>query len=170
MSDEILEIVNEHGEIIGTAPRMTIHRDNSLLHRVVHLLLFNSKGLLLLQKRSPLKDVAPGTWDTSVGGHVAPGEDITTALKREMEEELSLTNCETDFLYRYIHRNEKESELVHSFRAIYDGNVNFNKDEIAEVRFWEPDEITRSIGSGIFSNNFIDEFQRYLEFSKMRPA
>ncbi len=83
MSDEILEIVNEQGDVTGTATREEIHKDNSLLHRVIHLLLFNRKGLLLLQKRSTSKDIAPGKWDTSVGGHVDPGEDINTALKRE---------------------------------------------------------------------------------------
>jgi isopentenyldiphosphate isomerase len=166
MSGEILEIVNEQGDVTGTATREEIHKDNSLLHRVVHLLLFNRKGLLLLQKRSMSKDIAPGKWDTSVGGHVDPGEDINTALKREMEEELSLIKCETSFLYSYIHRNSKESELVCSFRGVFEGKVDFNKEEISEVKFWELDEISGVIDSGIFSNNFIDEFQRYMSFVK----
>jgi isopentenyl-diphosphate delta-isomerase type 1 len=166
MSDEILEIVNEQGDVTGTATREEIHKDNSLLHRVVHLLLFNNRGSLLLQKRSISKDIAPGKWDTSVGGHVDPGEDINTALKREMEEELSLTSCETDFLYSYIHRNSNESELVYSFRGVFEGKVDFNKEEISEVKFWELDEISGVIDSGIFSNNFIDEFQRYMSFVK----
>ncbi len=134
--------------------------------RVVHLLIFNRKGLLLLQKRSTSKDIAPGKWDTSIGGHVNPDEDINTALKRETEEELYLSDCEYEFLYRYIHRDDDESELVYSFRGVVNCKVAFNKEEISEVRFWESDEISGAIDSGIFSNNFIDEFQRYMRFVK----
>ena len=164
MSDEILEIVDEKGNVTGTATRGEMHRDNTLLHRVVHLLLFNRQGHLLLQKRSMSKDIEPGTWDTSVGGHVNPGEDITTALKRETEEELSVTDGDYTFLYRYIHTNENESELVYSFCGILNSAVTFNKEEISEVRFWELEEITQAIDSGIFSNNFTDEFRRYMTY------
>jgi isopentenyl-diphosphate delta-isomerase type 1 len=164
MSDEILEIVDAQGNVTGTASRDEIHKDNTLLHRVVHALIFNSEGLLLLQKRSMSKDLEPGKWDTSVGGHVNPGEDVNAALKREAEEELSVTDCEYTFLYRYIHSNDVESELVYSFTGIVNGDVNFNEDEISEVRFWEPEAILSVIDSGIFSQNFIDEFGRYIRY------
>lgn len=39
-----------------------------LLHPVVHLHLFNSRGELYLQKRPEWKDIQPGRWDTAVGG------------------------------------------------------------------------------------------------------
>lgn len=164
MNDEILEIVNEDGQVTGCASRDVIHNDKTLLHRVVHLLLFNSKGKLLLQKRSMSKDVAPGTWDTSVGGHVHPGETIQEALKREITEELLLTNLNTKSLYTYIHRNERESELVSSFTSIYDGSISFNDDEISEVTFWDTKTILEHLKTDIFSNNFKDEFQRYIKF------
>ena len=110
------------------------------------------------------KDIAPGKWDTSVGGHVQQGEDITRALRREMEEELLLRDCDTDFLYKYIHRNQRESELVFSFRAIRDDEIHFNHEEISEVRFWDIAEIKDQLDLDIFSNNFKDEFNRYMAF------
>ena len=64
MEQEILEIVNETGEVLDQAPRDAIHGNNSLLHRVVHVVVRNGSGDILLQKRSASKDVAPGRWDT----------------------------------------------------------------------------------------------------------
>jgi len=113
--EEFLEIVDKDGRIISVAPRSAIHGNPSMLHKVVHVLVFNSKGELLLQKRASNKDVAPDKWDTSVGGHVMPGEDILTAAKREMLEELGVETDNLRFLYSYIHSNDYESELVYTY-------------------------------------------------------
>ncbi len=163
MQEELLEVVNESGEIIKTLPRSEIHGNPSLIHRVVHVLVFNKKGELFLQKRSMNKDVAPGKWDTSVGGHVNSGESLNDALKREMEEELGITTCEPESLYSYIHSNPYETELVYTYSCIHDGEINFQHDEIDEVRPWSLDEIRRNIGKGILSDNFQHEIKTYLE-------
>jgi isopentenyldiphosphate isomerase len=97
--NELLEIVDENGAVIGTAKRSDLHGNPSLIHRVIHILVFDKKGRLLLQKRSLQKDIAPGKWDTSVGGHVNPGEDILSAANREMEEELGVEKCALEYLY-----------------------------------------------------------------------
>lgn len=160
---ELLEVVNEKGEIIQTLPRSEIHGNPSLIHRVVHVLVFNDRGELLLQKRSMDKDVAAGKWDTSVGGHVNAGETLDTAVKREMEEELGIINHEPEFLYTYIHSNAYESELVYTYSLVYDGEIKFQEDEIDEVRHWSMDEIRHNIGTGILSDNFEHEIKTYLE-------
>lgn len=159
---ELLAVVNDRGEIIGNLPRSEIHGNPSLVHRVVHVLVFNTKGELLLQKRSMNKDVAPGKWDTSVGGHVSSGETLDEAVKREMEEELGITSCKPEFLYTYIHSNEYETELVYTYSCSHDGKINFQKDEIDEVRPWSMEEIKRNIGNGILSDNFEHEIQTYI--------
>ena len=161
-ADEYLEIVNENGEIIGSAQRSEIHGNPSLLHKVVHVLVFNREGNLLLQRRSQNKDVAPGKWDTSVGGHVEAGEDLLKSCKREMQEELGITGYEPEYLYSYIHRNNYESELVSTYRCVYNGEIVHNTTEIDEIRFWKIQEIKESMGHKIFSDNFEDEFRNYL--------
>lgn len=161
--EELLEVVNEKGEVIKILPRSEIHGNPSLMHRVVHVLVFNGEGGLILQKRSMNKDVAPGKWDTSVGGHVEHGESIEKALMREMEEELGIKACGLNFLYTYTHSNPYETELVYTYSCKYDGEIHFSKDEIDEVRPWGIKEIEHSLGKGILSDNFEHEFRMYLK-------
>jgi isopentenyldiphosphate isomerase len=169
-AEELLEIVNYKGEVIGSAPRSELHGNPSLIHRVVHVLVFNKKGDLLLQKRSLNKDVAPGRWDTSVGGHVGIGEDLSVSSKREMHEELGISACEPEYLYSYIHTNSYETELVTTYFCVHEGDVFFNKEEIDEVRFWSLDEITKAIGTQILSDNFEHEFTNYLGRLGVEPT
>ena len=74
MTEEIFDIVNERDEVIGRAPRAEVHA-RGLLHRAAHMLVFNSRGEVFLQKRSLRKDRQPGVWDSSASGHVDAGED-----------------------------------------------------------------------------------------------
>ncbi len=163
---EMLEVVDPEGRVLDIKPRDEVHGNPSLLHRVVHLIVTNSRGELLLQKRSPDKDVAPGRWDTSVGGHVAPGESLEEALKRETKEELGFTPEAPVFLYRYIHSNEYESELVYTYETVYEGPFEFNREEITEVRFWSKEEISKAIDTELLSDNFKDEFMRYMAYKE----
>lgn len=161
--EESLEIVNEKGEVVGIARRSEIHGNPSMMHRVVHVLVFDEEGRLLLQKRSLDKDVAPGRWDTSVGGHVGVGEELSLSARREMGEELGISGCEIEFLYSYIHRNPYETELVSTYRCTYSGHIRHNSQEIDEVRFWRGEEIENAMGRGILSDNFEDEFRIFSE-------
>ena len=160
-NNEMLELVDKNGNVQGIARRSDVHGDPSLIHRVVHILVFDKKGRLLLQKRSMSKDVAPGKWDTSVGGHVNPGEDILEAAKREMKEELGVADCRLNYLYSYVYSNHIESELVSTFSCEYSGKFRFNKDEIDEIEFWDLDKIRDNLGRNIFSNHFEKELSTY---------
>jgi len=161
-SEEHLEIVNCKGEVIGQAPRSVIHSNPSMLHKVVHILVFNRKGELLLQKRSLNKDVAPGRWDTSVGGHVGIGEELLTSSRREMHEELGIKGYKPEYLYAYIHSNPYETEMVTTYRCFCDEGFFFDREEIDEIRFWTFDEIREVLGRRILSDNFEHEFMTYL--------
>ena len=75
---------------------------SKLLHPVIHLHVFNSKGELYLQKRPDWKDIQPGKWDTSVGGHIDLGESVDIALRRETQEELGITDFMPEKLTSYM--------------------------------------------------------------------
>ena len=159
--EEQLEIVDEAGRVIGRALRSECHGNPALIHRTVHVLVFNTKGELFLQKRAEDKDIQPGKWDTSVGGHLDIGEGYEEAAVREMLEELGIDNVPLTPLYAYPMRNEIESENVRTYRCTYDGPITPDPTEISEARFWTMEEIERVLGSGRFTPNFEEEFGRY---------
>ena len=102
---ELFDVVDDRDQVLRAESREIVHVNN-LLHRAVHMLVFNENGELFLQKRSLWKDRNPGLWDSSAAGHVDSGEDYLSAATRELTEELGipapplepvgrLTPCET---------------------------------------------------------------------------
>ena len=158
--DEFFPLVNEQGEVMGKSTRAACHSGSFLLHPVVHLHVFNTAGQLYLQKRSMDKDIQPGKWDTSVGGHVDYGESVLEALYREVQEELGITDFKPVFAFRYPFRSAVEFELVNSYYTIYDGLITPDETEISEGRFWDRQEIDFFLGKGVFTPNFEEEYKR----------
>jgi len=158
MSEE-LDIVNEAGDVIGRRAREECHADPSLIHRVVHVLVFNRRGDIFLQQRAESKDIQPGKWDTSAAGHLAVGEDFDPAAKRELAEELGIT-ARPKFLYDYVWRTDRETELVRTYRLIHDGPFRLHPTETSDGRFWSPEEVQGELGRETFTPNFELEWRK----------
>ncbi len=159
MEEEYFTVVDENDEVIGRATRSECHTNPSLIHRVAHVLVFTSAGELILQKRAADKDIQPGKWDTSVGGHCDEGEDYGAAAYREMEEELGIKGPTLTFINSYIMRSQVETESVHTFTCTYDGDISHHPKEIDEVRAWSMEDIKKNLGTGLFTPNFEKEFR-----------
>ncbi|MBP7984787.1 MAG: NUDIX domain-containing protein [Bacteroidaceae bacterium] len=158
---EEFPIVDENGNITGCATREECHSGSMLLHPVVHLHVFNSKGELYLQKRPDWKDIQPGMWDTSVGGHIDLGENVEAALKRESREELGIIDYNPISLGHYVFESKREKELVYVNKTVYDGEVNPDRDELNGGRFWTIEEIDNNLGKNIFTPNFENEYKKF---------
>lgn len=167
-NQEMFPLVDEHGNITGAATRGECHNGSKLLHPVVHLHVFNSRGELYLQKRPEWKDIQPGKWDTAVGGHIDLGESVETALRREVGEELGITDFTPERLTIYVFESERERELVFVHKTVYDGEIR-PSDELDGGRFWTMEEIKESLGKFIFTPNFESELKRVELIPDSRP-
>ena len=158
-NEEMFPIVDEQGKILSAATRGECHNGSKLLHPVVHLHVFNSQGEIYLQKRPDWKDIQPGKWDTAVGVHIDLGESVEMALKREVQEELSITNFTPELLSTYVFESDREKELIFAYKTIYEDEI-IPSEELEEGRFWSLEEVRNNLGKGVFTPNFESEFQK----------
>ena len=158
-SEEMFPIVDENGNILSAATRGECHSGSKLLHPVVHLHVFNSRGELYLQKRPEWKDIQPGKWDTAVGGHIDLGESVEMALKREVREELGIEDFTPELLTHYVFESSREKELVFAHKTVYDGEIH-PSEELDGGKFWSIEEIKANIGKEVFTPNFESEFKK----------
>lgn len=156
---ELLPRVDEAGNVIGSVTRGEAHGGSHILHPVVHLHVFNSKGDIYLQYRPHWKTVQPDKWDTACGGHIAYGESVEDALRREVEEELGITDYVPVFLKEYIFESEVDREYVYAFSTVYDGEIRPDGDELSGGRFFSRDELAASFGKGVMTPNFESEYR-----------
>jgi isopentenyldiphosphate isomerase len=160
-NQEMFPLVVEEGNVVGKATRGECHNGSRLLHAVVHLHIFNSKGEVYLQKRPEWKDIQPGKWDTSVGGHIDYGETPEQALIREVSEELGITDFKPERVGQYVFDSRRERELVYVNKTTYDGLITPSAEELDGGRFWTKQEIRDAIGQNILTPNFESEFSRF---------
>jgi len=130
MVEEIFDFVNSEDEVIGRLTRSEVHR-LGLMHRAVHVLVFNTRGEIFLQKRSMNKDRQPGLWDSSASGHVDSGEDYDACAVRELWEELGLKLTDApQRLFKLAACPETDQEHVWVYRCTAEGPFTLHPDEI----------------------------------------
>ena len=145
MAEEIFDIVNEHDEVTGQAPRKEVHA-RGLWHRAVHVLVFNTRGEVFLQKRSMLKDTAKGKWDSSSSGHVDTGEDYDTCAVRELREEIGLIITQPpERLFKVDACKETGWEFCWVYRCAHEGPFVLHPEEIETGAWFAPEFVTNWI-------------------------
>lgn len=157
MSEEIFDIVSDQDEVVGQAPRSEVHR-RRLRHRAVHVLLFNARQKLFLQKRSMLKDCFPGVWDSSASGHLNQGEDYDACAQREVTEELGVILEQAPArLFKVAACAETGQEFVWVYQGRHEGPFTLQPEEIERGDWFEPEAITRWLTDrpGDFASGFV---------------
>ena len=144
--DELCVVVDKEDKILGYKTRYECHHDKSLIHRVVGALIFNDKNQLLLQKRSQTKDMEPGLWGISAAGHVTRGQTDEDAVHRELAEELGI-DVPLAFVKKFISEEPDETERDAIYKGQSNGPFKPNKEEVADLRFFELREIKLFVAS-----------------------
>jgi len=147
--NELLILVDREDNELGFSSKAECHSGTGLLHRAFSVFIFNSSGQVLLQQRSQQKDLWNLYWSNSCCSHPRKGEQIENAAHRRMVEELSI-DCELHYLYKFFYQESfetkgSEHELCSVFVGRYDGEVSININEIADWKFIDTEELSRSI-------------------------
>jgi isopentenyl-diphosphate delta-isomerase type 1 len=141
---EVFDVVNDRDEVIGRRTRREVH-ELGLLHRAAHVLVFNRRGEVFLQKRSMKKDRQPGVWDSSASGHLDSGEDYDACAVRELREEIGLTEASAppQRLFKLDACAETDQEFVWIYRHEAEGPFALNADEIEQGGWFTPEVVNR---------------------------
>lgn len=142
-AEEIFDVVNDRDEVVGQQSRSEVHR-LGLQHRAVHVLVFDSRGQVFLQKRSMKKDRQPGLWDSSASGHLDSGEEYDACAVRELREEIGLgLNKPPQRLFKLAASPETDQEHVWVYGCQAEGPFQLNAEEIERGGWFAPAEVTR---------------------------
>jgi isopentenyl-diphosphate delta-isomerase type 1 len=143
VSEEIFDVVDERDEVIGQKPRSEVHR-LGLMHRAVHVLVFNSRGEVFLQKRSMKKDRQPGLWDSSASGHLDSGETYDACAARELQEEIGLRLAAAPRrLFKLAASAETDQEHVWAYRCEAEGPFTLHPEEIERGDWFSSEAVNR---------------------------
>jgi len=169
--EEYFYVVDEDDNVIGAASREECHSNAKLIHRSVYIFLVNSRGEILIQKRSVNKDLYPGFYTASATGHVNYGEDYDDAAKRELREELRV-DAPLRRLCKVKSFSDVEREISMIYVCRYDGPIRFDRNEIDEVVFMSIDDIERSLKTGDkkFAYGFKVAFKEFLRHRSLMDS
>lgn len=135
---EHVVLVNTEDEELGTMEKMEAHRTGTL-HRAFSVLLFNSRGEMLLQKRAQSKYHSGGLWTNTCCSHPRPGETLEEAARRKLKQEMGI-DLQPSFAFKFLYQtpldnNLIEHEIDHVFVGEFDGEPVLNEDEAEDWKF-----------------------------------
>jgi len=159
--NHFIEIVDEFDNIVGRASREEKF-EKELISRIVVAFVLNSKGELVVVKRSPHKKSWPNRLDLATCGNVNEGETYREAIKREIKEEIGIS-CRIRFLKKIFTNVEENGKRRKYFTAIFLGKTDKEPvlgDELLELRYIKPTALGKQMKDepGKFSPSFIEEF------------
>ena len=128
-TEETVCLVDEHGAVVGEAPRSRMRREN-LRHAATGVLLRDPRGRIYVHRRSPAKDWCPGCHDAAAGGVLRPGEHPEPAAERELAEELGVVGASLRPLVTQLYEDDTVRCFEHVYEATYDGVVHHVDGEV----------------------------------------
>jgi isopentenyl-diphosphate Delta-isomerase len=136
---ELLYHVTKDDSVIGSVERSTAHREQ-ILHRSGMIFLIRTDGKILLQHRSPSKEIFPDCWDSSSSFHVTFGESYEQAARRELSEETGVS-APLSYIGKFSYHVPPENEIVAIFSCKSDDPIRIDPAESAGESFHTKEEV-----------------------------
>ncbi len=157
--EEMFDVVDENDEVIGKMRRGEAHTGKKKIHRKIHVLVFNSKGEIFVQRRSMKRKQRPGYWQSSAAGHVKSGDTYEQATEKECREELGV-EINPIFVTKYMLETFDEREFVAVMEARQEGPFRVDRKEADEAKFIPMEELLEKEKSG--EMKLTEHFERSL--------
>jgi isopentenyldiphosphate isomerase len=166
---EYVEVVDDNDRLLSIVEREESDR-KALCHRVIRVIINNSKGEWLVQQRSMKKDILPGMWDFGVAETVQYGETYLDAAMRGVREELDAAIGMDDMepLFKQPYKSREFKRMIMVYKTIYDGKIGIDKREIEEAKFVAEKDMKSMMDKGMFTQPSLIIYGRYNE-SKQSP-
>ena len=136
---DTLVLVDAKDNVIGYDEKASCHLTPTKLHRAFSIFIVNSKGEMLVHKRSSLKTTWPGFWTNACCSHPRRGESLEEATEKRLLFEMGFV-CPLEYLFRFEYKSDYdetygENEVDHVFFGLYDGVPKPNKGEVEDWKF-----------------------------------
>jgi isopentenyl-diphosphate delta-isomerase len=169
-TSELVILLDDQGDEIGTADKATVHTTDTPLHLAFSCHIFNPEGKVLITRRALGKKTWPGVWTNSACGHPGPGESMEAAIRRRAREELGLelsdiTQALPDFRYRAVDASGiVENEVCPVFVAHTPTDPQPVAEEVCEWEWVDPQDLAQSVGTTpfIFSPWLVDQMDQWV--------
>jgi len=148
LTNEYLWAIDTKGYVKGKRSRTECHKQH-IIHRAVHVIVLDSKHRIFVKRRSHSKDMFPGQWETSVGGHVKYGDGVKKTAARELEEELGIVEP-LRYLGRFAYRGKEEKENITLFYVVTKKRPRLNISEATRGEYLTIHELERCLSRRTF--------------------
>lgn len=138
-AEEQVVLVDENCNELGLMPKLEAHKKGAL-HKAISIIIFNENGEMLITQRAFVKYHWPGIWSNACCTHPRKGESFLAAAERRLKEELGFeTPLNEVFHFIYKAQDEITGLIEHEYDTVfigkYDSAFNFNKNEIAAIKW-----------------------------------
>lgn len=163
MKKEMVDIVDENDNVIDIISRNECDI-KELRRRVSIVIVLDSKKNILIQKRSLNKKIDPDVWDFGIAETLNSKENYEQAAIRGLKEEMNIeTKKIPKFLFKLKYDNKKIKRFYSVYFLIYDGKINFQKEEIFDAKFVSVKDLKNLMNKERFSNIGLMCYNKYLE-------
>lgn len=167
--DEMVQLVDIDGNDLGGAPRRRVRQDN-LLHRASAVIIFNSQGHILVQKRVSFKETFPSHFDCCPGGICGTSESVAENAAKELEEEMGIHGVKLKFCFEYLHKSEGLQYWGSLFSCTWDGLLRLQPEEVESAQFLTLQELRSLLDTGPVCPDSTQAMRQYMKWDQPTSA
>lgn len=170
---QLIALIDTQDNVIDYAEKQFVHEEG-LLHRAFSIIVFNTKGEILLHQRANTKYHTPGLWTNTCCSHLLEGRSMEECVHERLQLEMGF-DCELTFQFPFTYKIKfdnglTEYETDHVYFGKWEGDPNPDIEEVMAYKWIKPEELLKDLKSNPdkytywfkhILNNFSDKILAY---------